>query len=111
MSDLAKQSLDTSSAAATKLLKEQIENLLPQLPDWIVKNVDSVERIEKVYTFKDFNAALSFTNQVGALAEQEDHHPALLTEWGQVTVTWWSHKLGGLHRNDLIMAARTDQLD
>ena len=80
-------------------------------PQGAVKNVDSVERIEKVYTFKDFNAALSFTNQVGALAEQEDHHPALLTEWGQVTVTWWSHKLGGLHRNDLIMAARTDQLD
>lgn len=110
MSDLATEALDTSKAAATRLPTEQVESLLSQLPDWQLKNVDSVERVEKVYKFKDFSAALAFTNQVGALAEQEDHHPALLTEWGQVTVTWWSHALGGLHRNDLIMAARTDQL-
>ncbi len=110
MSDLSTEALDTSQANAKKLLSEQIDSLLAQLPDWVVKQVDSVERLEKVYSFKDFSAALAFTNQVGALAEQEDHHPALLTEWGQVTVTWWSHGLGGVHRNDLMMAARTDQL-
>lgn len=109
MSDLATAALDTSKNA-TRLSTEQVKSLLPQLPEWQLKNVDSIERVQKVYKFKDFSAALAFTNQVGALAEQEDHHPALLTEWGQVTVTWWSHALGGLHRNDLIMAARTDQL-
>jgi len=54
--------------------------------------------------------ALAFTNRVGALAEAEGHHPALLTEWGRVTVTWWTHKIRGLHRNDFIMAAKTDAL-
>jgi hypothetical protein len=54
--------------------------------------------------------ALAFTNRVGALAEEEGHHPALLTEWGRVTVTWWTHLIRGLHRNDFIMAAKTDAL-
>ncbi|MCG3773846.1 MAG: putative pterin-4-alpha-carbinolamine dehydratase [Nitrospira sp.] len=54
--------------------------------------------------------ALAFTNSVGELAETEAHHPALLTEWGKVTVTWWTHKIRGLYTNDLIMAAETDQL-
>lgn len=48
--------------------------------------------------------------RVGALAEAQGHHPALITEWGRVTVCWWTHKIGGLHRNDFIMAARTDTL-
>jgi 4a-hydroxytetrahydrobiopterin dehydratase len=47
---------------------------------------------------------------VGEVAEAEDHHPALLTEWGKVTVTWWTHAVKGLHRNDFIAAAKTDQL-
>ncbi len=62
------------------------------------------------FKFKNFVQSLEFTNQVGALAEAEGHHPALLTEWGRVTVTWWTHKIKGLHRNDFIMAAKTDQL-
>ena len=45
---------------------------------------------------------------MGELAELEGHHPAILTEWGRVTVTWWTHKIKGLHRNDLIMAAKSD---
>ncbi len=52
---------------------------------------------------------LAFTNKIGELAEEEGHHPALLTEWGKVTVSWWTHKIGGLHRNDFIMAARSDR--
>jgi 4a-hydroxytetrahydrobiopterin dehydratase len=48
--------------------------------------------------------------QVGQIAEEEGHHPSILTEWGRVTVTWWTHKIKGLHRNDFIMAAKTDRL-
>ena len=66
--------------------------------------------MEKVFTFPDYAGALAFTQRVGALAEIEDHHPALLTEWGKVKVTWWTHAIGGLHRNDFICAAKTDQL-
>jgi 4a-hydroxytetrahydrobiopterin dehydratase len=111
MSDLASETLDPRQSAASQLPSEHASALLRALPGWLLKKVDGVERIEKVYSFKDFSQALAFTNQVGALAEQENHHPALLTEWGQVTVGWWSHSLGGLHRNDLIMAAKTDQLE
>jgi len=66
--------------------------------------------LERVFHFPNFADALGFTNQVGALAEAEGHHPALPTEWGRVTVTWWTHKIRGLHRNDFIMAAKTDVL-
>lgn len=82
----------------------------PQVPAWRIINVDGIDRLERVFSFPNFVDALAFTNKVGELAESEGHHPALLTEWGKVTVTWWTHKIGGLHRNDFIMAARTDQL-
>lgn len=65
-------------------------------------------RIERVFFFADFASALAFTNRVGAMADAEDHHPALTTEWGRVTVAWWTHAIGGLHRNDFVMAAKTD---
>jgi 4a-hydroxytetrahydrobiopterin dehydratase len=64
--------------------------------------------LERLFHFPSFADALAFTNWVGAIAEDEGHHPALLTEWGQVTVTWWTHKIRGLHRNDFIMAAKTE---
>ena len=82
----------------------------PQVPAWHIIKVDGIDRLERVFSFPNFVDALAFTNKVGELAESEGHHPALLTEWGKVTVTWWTHKIGGLHRNDFIMAARTDQL-
>ena len=82
-----------------------------QVPDWDVIEVDGIKRLRRVFRFPDFASALWFTDRVGALAEEQGHHPALLTEWGRTTVSWWTHKIGGLHRNDLIMAARTDALD
>ena len=88
----------------------EIADLQPQVPEWRVIEVDGVKRLERIFTFKDFVAALAFTNMVGDLAEEEGHHPAILTEWGKVTVTWWTHKIKGLHRNDFIMAAKTDEL-
>jgi 4a-hydroxytetrahydrobiopterin dehydratase len=81
-----------------------------QIPDWQIVAREGVKQLERVFRFHDFAQALAFTNRVGALAEEEDHHPAILTEWGKVTVTWWTHTIKGLHRNDFIMAAKTDQL-
>lgn len=88
----------------------EINRLMPQVPGWELAQVGGVQRLQRTFKFKDFAQALAFTNQVGALAEAEDHHPALLTEWGKVTVSWWTHKIGGLHRNDFIMAAKTNTL-
>ena len=87
----------------------EIAELKPQIPDWDIISVDGVQQLQQVYHFSDFKKALGFTNKVGELAEAEQHHPALLTEWGKVTVTWWTHALNGLHRNDFIMAAKTDE--
>jgi 4a-hydroxytetrahydrobiopterin dehydratase len=81
-----------------------------EVPDWELVEVDGVKRLRRVFAFDDFAQALDFTDTVGALAEAGGHHPALLTEWGRVTVSWWTHKIRGLHRNDFIMAAKTDQL-
>lgn len=88
----------------------EIATLTRETPDWQVVERDGIRRLERVFHFPGFVDALAFTNRVGALAEAEGHHPALLTEWGRVTVSWWTHKIRGLHRNDFIMAAKTDAL-
>lgn len=110
MSTLAGKSCSACRKGAPPATADQIAAWLPQLPGWQVIEIDDVKRLQKTYQFKNFAQALQFTNQVGALAEQEKHHPALLTEWGRVTVSWWTHAIGGLHENDFIMAAKTDEL-
>jgi 4a-hydroxytetrahydrobiopterin dehydratase len=92
------------------LTTAQVETLLDQVKGWDVLTIAGVPRLTKVFRFSNFARALKFTNQVGELAEAQGHHPALLTEWGVVTVSWWTHKIKGLHRNDFIMAAKTDEL-
>lgn len=93
---------------AQSATEEQVASFLPQLPDWEIVRVDGVPRLERVFTFPDFLTALDFTDVVGELAEEEGHHPALLTEWGSVKVSWWTHKIRDLHENDFVMAAKTD---
>jgi 4a-hydroxytetrahydrobiopterin dehydratase len=87
----------------------EIEALGSQIPEWRVVEREGVPRLERVFVFADFARALAFTNEVGALAEAAGHHPAITTEWGRVTVGWWTHAIAGLHRNDFIMAAKTDE--
>jgi 4a-hydroxytetrahydrobiopterin dehydratase len=89
---------------------EQIKSLLAQVPGWRVIEIDGIRRLQRTFKFANFTGALAFTQQVGECAEHEDHHPAILTEWGKVTVTWWTHKIKGLHQNDFIMAAKTAAL-
>lgn len=92
------------------LTDQELAALTPQIPDWEVVEIDGVKRLRRAFRFKDFAESLRFTDRVGALAEEEGHHPALLSEWGRTTVSWWTHKIRGLHRNDAIMAAKTDRL-
>ena len=111
MFDLSKQNCEACRADAPKISDDDLKMLMPNIPDWSVIVVDGVMQLSREYEFKNFEQAMAFSNRVGEIAEAEDHHPAILTEWGNVTVTWWSHKIKGLHRNDLIMAARTDEVD
>ena len=92
------------------LTEAEIEELQPQVPEWQVKEVNGILRLERVFKVKNFIEAMAFTNKVGLIAEKEDHHPLIVTEWGRVTVAWWTHKIKGLHRNDFIMAAKTDEI-
>jgi len=93
-----------------RVTEAEIGELKPQIPEWTLVEREGIQRLERVFRFKNFAEALQFTNRVGALAEEEGHHPAILTEWGQVTVTLWTHKIRGLHRNDFLMAAKIDSL-
>lgn len=110
MQDLTSQQCQACRADAPQVTGEERQQLSSQVPEWAVVTVDGIERLQRTFKFKNFVAALDFTNQVGALAERENHHPRLVTEWGVVTVEWWTHKIKGLHRNDFIAAAKTDGL-
>ncbi len=92
------------------LSADEIEYLLAEIDGWELISFAGIQRLRKEFRFKNFRESLDFTNQVGRIAEEQNHHPAILTEWGKTTVTWWTHKVAGLHRNDFIMAARTDAL-
>ncbi|MGB0957522.1 MAG: 4a-hydroxytetrahydrobiopterin dehydratase [Litorivicinus sp.] len=109
MEPLANQECEACSPTATKLDDQEIHELLPEISSWQLVVIDAIPHLKRVYRFKNFADALSFTNRVGELAESVGHHPSILTEWGRVTVEWWSHEIGGLHKTDFILAARTDQ--
>jgi 4a-hydroxytetrahydrobiopterin dehydratase len=89
---------------------QAMAGLLRLVPGWHLVDVDGESRLERSFPFPDFGRALAFTNRVGEMAEAENHHPAIVTEWGRVKVTWWTHKVGGLQRNDFVAAAKTDRL-
>ena len=110
MTTLADKACEACRAGAPLATREEIATYMSQLPGWQITEVAGVNHLNKIYKLKNFAQALQFTNQVGAIAELVNHHPAILTEWGKVTVTWWTHKIAGLHANDFIMAAKTDEI-
>jgi 4a-hydroxytetrahydrobiopterin dehydratase len=110
MSTLASSGCEACRADAPRVTDEEIARYSPEIPDWEVVERGGIRQLERTYKFRNFVDALAFTNAVGAIAEEEGHHPDLLTAWGKVTVTWWSHKIKGLHRNDFVMAAKCDRL-
>jgi len=108
MNDLTHMKCAACQVGEPTVTEAEIVEYKPLIPDWKIVEHDGIRRLKRVFSFKNFAQALTFTNKVGELAEAEDHHPAILTEWGLVTVTWWTHKVKGLHHNDLILAAKTD---
>ncbi len=110
MSDIARMTCVACRGGEPTLTASEITDLQPQVPDWGVHEVDGVLRLQRAFKFKDFVEAIAFTNRVAAIAEEQGHHPLIVTEYGRVRVDWWTHKIRGLHRNDFIMAARTDEL-
>ncbi|MGE5377892.1 MAG: 4a-hydroxytetrahydrobiopterin dehydratase [Bacteroidota bacterium] len=110
MTDLHQMNCVTPHKGDPALSEGEIDTLRTRVPEWQIREVDGEKRLERVFKFKNFAEALEFTNKVGLIAEEQDHHPMLITEYGRVTVNWWTHVTGGLHQNDFIMAAKTDKL-
>ena len=92
------------------LTDAEIADLQLQVPQWQLKEVDGIKRLERVFKFKNYVEAVAFANKIAMTAEKEDHHPLIVLEWGRVTVQWWTHVVKGLHKNDFIMAAKSDEM-
>lgn len=106
--DLADQQCTACRPGSSPVSSQEIVDFLSQYPNWRVRNKDGVQQLECRFIFKEYKQALAFTNRVAEAGQVVDHHPAIFLEWGQVTVIWWTHTIRGIHRNDLIMAARTN---
>tara|TARA_R110001592_G_scaffold291131_2_gene560459 strand:- start:66743 stop:67075 length:333 start_codon:yes stop_codon:yes gene_type:complete len=110
MIKLSEINCEACRSDASQLSEQEISAQINQLPEWSVVTEDEVKKLRKAFKFKNFVEALEFTNKVGALAEEHGHHPDILTEWGKVTVTWWSHKIKGLHQLDFVLAFKTNEI-
>ncbi len=84
-----------------------VQSLLSEIPDW---NAPNEHHLFRVFRFPDFKTALDFVNRVGAVAEEQAHHPDLLLAWGKVEVTIFTHKIDGLSESDFVLAAKIDRL-
>jgi len=105
--ELASQTCVPCRGGVPPLKGAELQQILQQVPQWKVINEHHVTR---AFTFPDFKQALDFVNRVGEVAEQQGHHPDILLTWGKAEITMWTHKVDGLTRSDLIMAAKIDQL-
>jgi 4a-hydroxytetrahydrobiopterin dehydratase len=110
MEELTEQKCEACRIGAPSVTPEEIKQLQPQLPGWQMITEDGIPKLDRTFKFKNFKDAIAFTDEVGEAAEKEGHHPRLITEWGKVAVTWWTHKIRNLHKNDFIMAAKTDRI-
>ncbi len=110
MGQLAQERCVACRAGSPPVSDQEMPELRVQAPEWALIVEDGIRKLQRTYRFANFADAMAFTDAVGALAESEGHHPRLTTEWGRVAVTWWTHKIRNLHRNDFIMAVKTDAL-
>lgn len=106
--ELSKKSCVPCKGGVLPLKGEKLTQLYGQLKKgW---KVFDEHHLEKTYVFPDFKSALQFTNKIGALAEQEGHHPDIYLAWGKVKLSIWTHKIDGLSESDFILAAKIDEL-
>ena len=110
MSQLSSEKCVACRADSPKVTQEEVANLLPEIPDWQMTSERGVPQLIRLFPFRGFTQATDFSMAIASLAEEQGHHPRLILEWGKVTVSWWTHKIRNLHRNDFIMAKKTDDI-
>jgi 4a-hydroxytetrahydrobiopterin dehydratase len=105
--DLTKKKCIPCKEGTPRLKGKELESLFNQLNnEW---KLSEEHHLEKEYSFPDFRQALTFTNLVGDVAENEGHHPDIYLAWGKVKIIIWTHKINGLTENDFILAAKCDE--
>jgi 4a-hydroxytetrahydrobiopterin dehydratase len=107
MSDLANKTCVPCRGGVPPLAGEELAKLSREVPEW--KVVDN-HHIKRNFEFPDFAKALAFVNKVGAIAEEQGHHPDIFLTWGKADITTWTHKINGLTESDFILAAKIDRL-
>jgi 4a-hydroxytetrahydrobiopterin dehydratase len=85
----------------------ELEKFRTELPEW---QVVGGHHLHRIYTLPDFRTALDFVNRVGAVAEEQSHHPDISLGWGRVEIKIWTHKVNGLTESDFILAAKISRL-
>ena len=110
MEKLYQRHCEACQLGAPVVTVEEADKLVLSIPTWKRDFHDGVEKLFREFHFVEFKDAFRFSYKIANLAERENHHPAILTEWGKVTIFWWTHKINGLHVNDYIMAAKTDMI-
>ena len=108
--EFSKRTCEACREDAASLKDAQIEELSLKVPSWKVYEDGNIKKLICSFAFSDYEQSLIFTNKIADLAEKEDHHPEIVLEWGKVTISWWSHKINGLHMNDFICASKTDDI-
>ncbi|PCJ28228.1 MAG: 4a-hydroxytetrahydrobiopterin dehydratase [SAR86 cluster bacterium] len=110
MENLYQKHCEACIMGAPLVTDEESSELMLKVPAWKRDFHDGVEKLIREFHFIEFKDAFAFTYKIANLAERENHHPSMMTEWGKVTVYWWTHKINGLHVNDFIMASKTDMI-
>lgn len=107
-SNLCKKRCVPCEGGVAPVKGDELVDLAKQIGNWWT--VSDEHHLEAEFSFDDFVQALEFTNQVGALAEEEGHHPDILLSYGRVEIKLWTHAIDGLSENDFILAAKIDEL-
>ena len=110
MEELANQKCVACDRGAPKADDELINNFLKTSDEWDLVVENDIPKLARIYKFNNFKSAMEFSNLIGDMAEDEGHHPLIITEWGKVTIKWWTHKIKNLHLNDLIAASKTENI-
>lgn len=108
MEALHKQSCEVCRVGSPAVSDSEARVLMIGIPGWRKEFHEGVEKLIKEFQFIEFQDGFNFSLKLATIADEEKHHPAILNEWGKVTVYWWTHAINGLHLNDFIMAAKTD---
>jgi 4a-hydroxytetrahydrobiopterin dehydratase len=108
MEGLAAKSCVPCRGGVAPLGEGAARELLAAAPGW--RLAESATRLERRLEFRDFVEAMKFVNRVADLAQQQGHHPDIAVHWNKVDLVLWTHKIGGLHENDFILAAKVNRL-